>query len=414
SGGADSTALLVALCALRGELGLRLAAVHVDHGLRAASGEDAAFCQRLCDNLGVPLLVKRVAVPRRGSLEAAAREARYAAFDEAMRETGAKVLALAHHLDDQAETVLLHLLYGAGSAGLGGMAEYRPPLWRPLLGLRRETLRQALRGIGRPWREDETNADTAYTRNLLRARVIPAIEEAFPEAARAMGRAGEILRGEDDLLEDLARGHLSRCAAHGRWRFLMAQPALALHPALQRRVLRMYARECGIPLHFEQTEALCALLTATPETRQNLPGGWHALRTKERLHFLPPASEPPHWEESLLREIPCSGETGDGKLKQAFPGEILKDTVLRTKREGDWIRPFGMRGRMKLKDYFSGRGVDGPFRADWPLLCSGSEVLWAVGIGASETLRLDKEENARMLTFAGVLPDTIQEENKNE
>lgn len=409
SGGADSVALLAALRALQAECGLQVTAVHVNHHLRAAAAEDERFCRALCERWQVPLIVKQVSVPSKGSLEAAARAARYAAFGEAMIACGAQTLALAHHMDDQAETVLLHLLYGAGADGLGGMAEYRAPLWRPLLALRRAQILAALTDMGESWREDESNADTAFMRNYIRQRVVPAMEQAYPQAVPAICRASAIVREEGECLQRQAEAWLTRHAARDRWRFVLLEPLTDAHPALQRRILRTYAAQSGLSLSFEQTEALRALVDQPAGSTVNLPKGWHALRTEKRLHLAAPQpTKRMHWDGNLLQKAPYTGDCGDGKTCQAVPESVLKAAELRTRQAGDWLRPFGMEGRVKLKDYLIARGVDRPLRDDWPLLCRGSEVLWVIGVGASSALRLPPQANgACYLTFLGRLPDQI-------
>ena len=177
SGGADSVALLVLLQ----ESGARLSAVHVNHGLRGgASDGDEAFVRQLCRERGVPLWVFR-ADPGDRSDENWARDARYGFFREAMALSGADALVLAHHREDQAETMLLHLLRGTGLQGLGAMAADTQRdgmrILRPLLGVSRAALREALTARGLAWREDATNADPRYLRNALRRDVMPLLEQ---------------------------------------------------------------------------------------------------------------------------------------------------------------------------------------------------------------------------------------------
>ena len=408
SGGADSVALLRGLCALRQEHRFTVFAVYVNHGLRKAAAEEERFCADLCDRLGVPLLIKRVHVPPGGNLEAAARAVRYRAFREAMEESQATTLALAHHRNDQAETVLLHLMHGAGGEGLSGMKEYLAPVWRPLLRLSRDTLRGALAELSQDWREDESNQDMALTRNAIRAELIPAMEKLYPQAVPALCRAAEILGSESDYLNAQAGDWLRANAAHGAWHFLLLQPLSLLHVALQRRVLRSYAASLGLTLEYQHTEALLALLQMPPGSRENLPDDWHALRTRERLHFLPPRLDIPSPQSAALRVEPFDGNVGDGLLRQAIPESLWRNAVLRTRQAGDRITPFGMRGTMKLKDYFISKGVDQPFRDGWPLLCRGQDVLWVIGVGASERLRYQPSADQYfVIHYSGLLPNQL-------
>ena len=409
SGGADSVALLRILHALRAQEGTDISAVHVNHGLRDAADREEIFCESLCAALNVPFIVKHVHVASRGSIEEAAREARYHAFHEAMNALGAGTLALAHHADDQAETLLLHLFYGAGADGLGGMAEYRENVWRPFLSQRRETLKEALLELGQSWCEDESNADTAFTRNYLRANVLPAIENRFPQAVLSAARAAEILREENSFIAGQCSLWLKANASNGKWPFILAAPLEKEHVALQRRILRCFAARQGIQLAFSHVEALRQLLAAPAGAVCNLPDGWHALRTNERLHFLNPDTSDPR-QQYAAEQLTVSRKKqgmGDGRLTQAIPCALFASAVLRTRLPGDWIIPFGMEGRMKLKNFMIDRKIDRPFRADWPLLCIGGEVLWVIGVGVSEHLRINESDRAVYVTFSGALPDDI-------
>lgn len=409
SGGADSVLLLLVLRTLCEEMPFELRAVHVNHGLRENAALDEAFCRELCAKQHIPLAVFHVQVDSHGSTENAARRARYAAFEQAMPADQAAVLALAHHMDDQAETVLMHLIYGSGMAGLSGMRELSGAFWRPLLTVRRSQIRDALTALHQPWREDESNQDTAYTRNHLRARALPALEQANASAVPAICRAADILRQEDALLNHLAQDALSGACGRGAHRFILLKALTDREPATQRRMLRVYAAEAGLTLDYEQTERLRALLELPEGSCANLPGAWRALRTRTRLHLLPPKADDCALDANALRMLPYAGKRGDGRLTQAVPEAVLaRGLALRTRQTGDFIRPFGMRGAKKLKDYLIDRQIDLPFRDDWPLVCQGSEVLWVIGVGASETLRTAPgDQAAKLLAYTGMLPDAI-------
>jgi len=407
SGGADSVALLLSLCFMKEQHGLSLYAVHVNHGLRVNAGGDEEFCKNLCAELSVPLTVKSVKVSSAGSLEAAAREARYAALREEMKFRQADVLALAHHLDDQAETVVMHLMYGSGMAGLGGMRSFQNGVWRPLLQLRRNDLHAYLKQKGFTWREDESNADLSFTRNRIRAKVIPEMEACAQESVRAIGRMTEVLQAEDDYLNESAAGWLDQYAARGDYPFLMANALLKQHKALQRRILRCYAERLSVQLDFEQTERLRLLLQSGNGAVMNLPGEWHALKTQERLHFL---------HDQKVQDTKSLGTLSFSEKDAAFqtayvqsiPACQMHDLQLRTRRTGDYIQPFGMQGTKPLKEFMIDRAIDRPFRDAWPLVCRGNEVLWVIGIGASEKLRVQKpDKDSLQMIYSGRLPDQI-------
>ncbi len=393
SGGADSTALLLALRALRDDGDLALRAVHVHHGLRAESDGEEALVREQCQALSVPLVVKHVQVSPRGSVELAAREARYAAFYETLED--GETLALGHHAGDQLETALMRLARGGGATGLSGMREYDGArrLWRPLLPLSGDALRACVRALGVPFCEDESNRDTAYSRNALRHAVVPALKAVYPACEEAAARACALTCDEEDYWRAFTRDFLQ---AHAQTEppcpFLLTKPFDALHVAAQRRVLRAFA-----PVEMEMRH----VEEARTAREANLPGGYRTLRTADRLHLLPPVQTPSvGW---ALREAPFDGDFGDGLRRQAFPRAALIGAELRARRPGDRIRPFGAAGAHSLKQYFIDRKLDRPFRDHCPLLARGSEVLWVVGMGASEEARV-RVGDAALLTFDGRLP----------
>jgi tRNA(Ile)-lysidine synthetase-like protein len=204
SGGVDSVVLLHQL-----KDRPAVSAIHVHHGLSPNADAWAAFCRRLCRSLGIPLVVKKVRVKKSGrGLEAAAREARYDAF----RASKADVIALAHNLDDQAETVLMNLLRGAGTRGARGMPERvklgRKTVWRPLLGVPRSEILAYARKHGLEWIEDESNANEALTRNFIRRSVGPLLAQKFPRWKEALARAAKHIGKKEAGREELLRTFL--------------------------------------------------------------------------------------------------------------------------------------------------------------------------------------------------------------
>ena len=207
SGGLDSTVLLHALAALPVARTQGLRALHVHHSLHADADVWAAYCERICAEFDIPLRVLRVAVDvGDGGPEAGARAARYAAFRDALLE--AEVLALAQHRDDQAETVLLRLLRGAGGDGLAAMRTHSTRvglrLWRPLLDTSRDEIRAYADAHALRWIEDPSNADTRFERNFLRLRVLPRLRERWPHAAASLARSAALLAEQGALLAEEA------------------------------------------------------------------------------------------------------------------------------------------------------------------------------------------------------------------
>jgi tRNA(Ile)-lysidine synthase len=245
SGGVDSTALLAALAKATSKPE-RLRALHVDHGLRPASKRWAAHCRAVARSLRIPLKVLTVKVERgRGeSLEAAAREARYRLLAAALAPN--EVLLMAHHADDQLETVLLQLLRGSGLPGIAAMPPLAPFangwLARPLLSRSRAELEAWVRAEDLTWIEDDSNADERLDRNYLRSRVLPLVRERWPGAATAVARSARHAAEAQSLLEQVARADVDR-ASYGE--SLSVKSLRALHPSRRRNALRFWITRAG-------------------------------------------------------------------------------------------------------------------------------------------------------------------------
>lgn len=415
SGGADSVCLLLCACALR-EKGYQVTAAHVRHDLRDTAAGDEAFVRSLCGQLGVPFRTVSVHVPRNGSTEEQARIARYQALFGIFRETGADALLLAHHQNDQAETVLMRLIRGCGAEGLSAMKERtfagNVLLLRPFLSVSGQAIRSALREAGQTWCEDETNQDTRYTRNFLRHRILSPLEESFPGSVRGICRSAEILSADNDCMAKLAQEALREAAClEPPCRFLLRRKLESLHPALQRRVIRLFLSACGSQAGFEKTEEIrCAL--SSPPAGINIGQGASLLFTQERLHFvpaLPPDAEVP---EGFFSVLPGNGP-GDGLTCQALPRETYLGSDIRTARPGDLFQPFGHQKTVRLSRFLIERKIDRPFRAFIPLICRENVVLWIPGVAASELLRHSGEPSV-LLGVQGRLPWQMTQEPKQE
>ena len=238
SAGPDSTALVASLAALRDRGGLAaVRALHVDHGLRPGGAEDAACAAAACARLRVPFESVRVVV-RPGNVQAEARRARYAALREAALRTGATRIATGHTRTDQAETVLLRLLRGAGARGLGGVPPRRGVIVRPLIDRPRAEGIAYLARAGLAWREDPTNATPRFARNRLRLSAWPALLALSPTAERALARAADLARSDERALSARARAVAGSCAGSGAPR---AAPPRASRPATSTRPSRSRA-----------------------------------------------------------------------------------------------------------------------------------------------------------------------------
>lgn len=285
SGGADSVVLLHLLRFTPGLAPLRLVAAHVDHAMRAESAGDAAWVEGLCRAWGVPLRRHRLEPAPAG--EAEARRLRYAWLEAVRREEGARWVATAHHADDQAETVLFRAVRGAGLAGLQGIREQRPGVWRPLLPFTRRDLRAHAAQHRLSWREDATNR-LPMARNVLRHRVLPALEQGVAPGARA-ALAGLARRARWDeagwrslepmLLEASGAREEDSGISLERTAFV------ALHPAVRSRLLRALARRLGVTLGEAGTRRAVEFTRAGASgAAVPLGGGLLLRRELDRLH----------------------------------------------------------------------------------------------------------------------------------
>ena len=290
SGGADSLALAAGAAFEGPRAGIRVGAVIVDHGLQDASAETADRAREQALALGLdPVLVKRVEVGTTGGPEAAAREARHEAFAEALGETDASHVLLAHTLDDQAETVLLGLARGSGAASLQGMAPASGTVLRPLLGIRRETTRQACLDAGlTPW-DDPHNLDPSYTRVRVRRDVLPVLErELGPGVAEALARTAEQLREDAEAFDEMIEEVIEDICEPAEAGIAVSVRALEANPtALRNRIIRFVVHsEFGVALERVHVLAVAQLVTDWHGQKPlDLPGGIRAARSGGHLVF---------------------------------------------------------------------------------------------------------------------------------
>jgi tRNA(Ile)-lysidine synthase len=432
SGGPDSLALLHLLSRLRAQGGPSLHVAHLDHGARGAqSAAEAAAVAELAAAWGLPATVGRADVPalareRREGLMAAARRARYAFLAEAALQLGASAVAVAHHADDQAETVLMHLLRGAGPAGLRGMRDVVPwaewggapggaacegcPLIRPLLTTTRAEVEAYCREHGLRPSDDPSNRSERFARPRIR-RTLRALEAEHPRVIAALGRAARILADDHAFIQAQLDSTWPRLAdAQPGWVSLRREEFLALHPALQRYALRRAAALLGqAELSLEQVEAARALAAAPGRQMRLGPRLWLAVdqvslafaRTNDDAVGLGGTASPA--PQLGVAELPLAApgrtplgggwacEVRVGLPPAPSPWWVALDPaaldgplILRRRRPGDRFRPAGGAGSRKLQDFFVDRKLPRALRAAWPILATPSSVVWVAGLRADE------------------------------
>lgn len=394
SGGVDSVVLLHLLL----QCGVRVEAAHVEHGIRGESSRrDCRFVQELCGKWGVPLHVIHLDVPAQAakegrSIEETARAMRYDFLWKTREARRLETLATAHHLNDQAETVLMHLIRGASPVGLSGMRERDGALIRPLLPFSRAQIEQYAQENHLPHVEDETNADIAYTRNYIRHELIPCMEKLNPRAVEAVGRAAELARRQSDFVRQEALRVL---------RSRMYGAALAdvsdLHPGLRSEVIAQYLRAQGTP-EFSAADIVRieSLLAGGVGRRVSLGKELFERDTNGvRRVIMEPAGSGRWALHSGENETPLGRftlRTGKvpknlnlGKYAQVFDADKIRAPLfVRTRRDGDRLALLGG-GKRKLSDILIDKKVPRALRDSVPLIVMGEEILWAVGAAPGKT-----------------------------
>jgi len=417
SGGADSVALLDILCSLPDEK-LRLVVAHLNHGLRGADSDgDEEFVRQLAARYGLPFELQRADVAGlaqscRLSLEDAGRRARYLFLAEAAKAHGAASIALAHHRDDQAETVLIRLLRGAGGAGLSAMgSSSQGGLKRPLLQVSRAEIELYLKGRGLGYRTDASNADTAILRNSIRHELIPFLKRYNPKISERLAATAEILACDEELLEGMTETAYARLIRPDPAGPTLAIGELVLEPRglrlrLYRRALsalRGDLRHIGLA-HLEAIDRLAA--SSRPNSRIKLPGDCFVARSYGALRFTAreEAGEP-GWENAidgvgsfalpsggrlLVESVPrpASLDTGSRRVAYLDPAAAPFPWLLRSFAPGDRFRPLGMTGAQKVKDLFMNEKIPAARRRRIPLLVCAGRILWVCGVRMGEEARV--------------------------
>ena len=391
SGGLDSTVLLHLLAADADVRGRGLRAIHVHHGLADQADDWAAHCQRSCDRLGVPLQVVHVNVPRDAGfgLEAAARQARYRAFENTLGE--GELLALAHHRDDQAETFLLRALRGSGVDGLRAIPAWRPLgrgwLWRPLLDQPRDALIAHARAAGLDWVEDPANASGDHDRNHLRLHVMPLLRQRWPHAGAMLARSAA-LAGEAARLLATEDAAALAAASTAQPRVLDATRLLQLPRERRARVLRLWLERIGLPaLPGEGVARIEAdLLGPAGDAAPEFAWCGAAVRRWRGLLHASPISPPlpPDYQAQWDGCAPLQLPTGDTlELEDASGALATPDgpwpLTVRARQGGERITLPGRSHSHALRNVLQEKDVPPWVRERLPLLCAADGSVLAAG-----------------------------------
>lgn len=364
SGGADSMALLWGLYLLKDEWKFDLSAAHFNHHLRGAeSDRDEAFVREFCAGYGIPLSVGSAeVVPGKKGLEAAARDARYAF----LRILPGKI-ATAHTADDNAETLLLHLVRGTGLKGLGGIRPQNGNVIRPMLNVTRQDVEDFLAEYAVPHIEDSSNHTDAFLRNRLRHNIMPLLKAENPRIAENLSAMALRLRQDEQALNDLA-------ALDGPPQVYVLRE---MAPAVRARALEQFLKASGVrepeAAHIAQAEAL--VFSGNPSARASLPGGVTIGRNYEILEVLP--VQPPE-VRCKITVSPAAEIINTADTFTVIPqGEVYA----RARQSGDSIRLSG--GTKSLKKLFIDRKIPAAQRSSIPVICDEMGILGVYGIGVN-------------------------------
>jgi tRNA(Ile)-lysidine synthase len=405
SGGADSVALLDILRELGSTLGLALAAAHVHHGLRAEAEADADFVRRLCETLAVPFYLERATV-RRGppwdGPEAEARRARYAALEGRALALGAHRIATGHHADDQAETVLMRLLQGAGPRGLAGIAAARGSFIRPLLEARRHEITAHLASRGLAWVEDATNRDSRFLRNRVRHEVLPFLARALGRSVvESLCHSAALCRAAVVDLERQARSELGRVATRGPSGIVFPVEALLVLPEdLAAEMLFLAAADLGEtgPRRAAVARAMRRVLLPRSPRRSVTLGRLSVERSGPWLRVGPTrlpavgarllrvpgsvdlAEVGFRLEARCLERPPDYRPPGDARHVAFDADHLPAMLVVRSRRAGDRFVPFGGQGERRLKSFLIDARVPRWERSRIPLLEADGDIIWLGGV----------------------------------
>jgi tRNA(Ile)-lysidine synthase len=417
SGGADSVALLDILSKIA-QGRLHLVVAHLNHGLRGEDSDgDQAFVAQLAASYRLPFAARRaevaaIARSKGLSLEDAGRQERYRFFAEVARDYNAGSIALAHHRDDQAETVLMRLLRGSGAAGLSAMGSVQGMLKRPLLQVSRKEIEQYLSCNMLTFRTDSTNADTTILRNSIRHELMPLLARYNPKVSERLAATAEILAGDEELLEGLTEAAYQRCLKEGPQRSVLDLDQVVREPrALRLRLYRRALRELRGDLHqigLSHLESIDRLaLAPRPNARIKLPGDCNVARSYQVLNFsgaIPeqavgafqvaiegegdhPLPGGARLSVALVKR-PASLDPGAPQIVYFDPASAPFPWLVRSFQPGDRFRPLGMTGAQKLKELFINEKLAPEQRRRVPLVLSRGRIVWVCGHRISDDAKV--------------------------
>jgi len=402
SGGMDSVSLLHAtLLAAKILKPASLSAIHVNHGLSPQADRWERFCRLLCDQLGLPLEIRHVRVDLQGEgLEAAARKARY----KELEQVDCDWMILGHHRDDQAETVLLNILRGAGVHGAAAMPVIRDRLLRPFLDISQARILEYAEQHKLTWITDESNADIRFSRNFLRHEAIPLLSKLFPQASRSLARAADSFSVAANLLDEIASEDMGSSHA------LEVSRLAALSPSRAANLLAYFLRKKGLQIPGKSMlyELLRQLTTAGHDRQIHFAIGKHEIRRyRDRVCLIKPslvvAQSTPWAGEVSLPWGQCHIRTRR-VLGTGIDSGMLKKTSVRfaPRKGGESLRLKPTGPNRPLKDWLREAGVPPWVRNNLPVMYAGDDVVWVPAIGVAVKYLCKPDIEGVLIEFDGL------------
>lgn len=407
SGGKDSMALLHFLSALQLDLDFEVVAIHIDHSLRPSSAQDAFFVMNYCKKNHIRAYkfkvdVKALAEKSGNSIETEAREARYGVFESLIKKGIVDKIALAHHAEDQAETILLHLFRGSGLSGARGMDIKKKDIYiRPMLQTRKSDIVRYIDDYEIPFVEDETNSEDVYQRNFIRNKIIPLISSRFPNAIDALNAFADSCKEDDDFISNLVVSDLLIVDDSKTVRIPCAY--FINPPSLTSRLIFKAMKAINVNKDIEKKHIdLIKNLAVNGQNGSKLKLPMDVSVYKD-YDFLTISNEEKE-RKVLNNKFKCGTfeveNFGKVKVSKAKTYDIVEDELLidgkklpsdavwRYRNEGDVITKFGG-GTQKLKTYLSQKKIPLRLRDFVPVLASGNEIFVVAGAGISEKVKID-------------------------
>jgi len=410
SGGADSAVLLVLLAEVCAARGIPLLAAHLHHGIRGEEADrDAGFCREFCRKRGIRFILHQADIPSICSttgegMEECARRVRYDWFSRLCRQQGADRIAVAHHADDNLETMLFHLLRGSGLRGLGGMQPVRGQIIRPLLGVTKEEILDFCRENALEFVTDSTNADTAYTRNFIRENILPLCREINPSAAQNAVEMGQILRRDEEFLE--------KCAENTPF---PAEDDAILIRQIRKKYAEISGGKMAGKIHWEN--ALHLLREGELWAEVSFPGGVVLRKTPSGGEFLPETRSPLPQNRQLSipigpgeNRLPGGGRilwlTGQKEINDvkniyklfihtlADSAKMKGCLTVRMRQGGETIFCRGM--NRSVKKLLNERKIPPEKRAAVPLVWDEAGIVWIPGVALRDDVRADEHTQRPM------------------